>query len=325
VNYYLVANGFENQLFIAENCKGFEEYRENLLKENFVDLMHKSGVNIMDKIVEFAKEINREMNAVIIFSEKELCANACLEIYNLALLTGKMGKRSNGIIALKEKNNSQGLFDMGIYPSLGVGGQPVADKLYQKKLRKKWHIEEMPVKVDTNIHMLLEEGKVRNLFIFGEDPLGCAKNKVKVAGWLSVADFVVVQDMFMTDTAMQADLVLPSSLPFESGGTFTNTQKVIQTIEPVFNPKTAKTSVQQLLDMLAGFELKGPATTGDVMMEAISLLPEKKENQKLAFVFTQDSNCNRFFDYGCDVINKRFEEEFAEAIQTGGSSGAHGL
>ncbi|MEZ5198941.1 MAG: FAD-dependent oxidoreductase [Bacteroidales bacterium] len=103
VNYYLVANGFENGLFIKDNCKGYKEYKETLLKENFVELVEKSGVQFMDKIIEFAKEYNKEMNAIIVYSEKEVCSQAALELKNLAMVTGKLGKTANGLLSLKEK------------------------------------------------------------------------------------------------------------------------------------------------------------------------------------------------------------------------------
>jgi formate dehydrogenase major subunit len=315
VNYYLVANNFENRLFIDDNCSGYEAYKKELLKEDFVGLLHDSGVPFMDNVVEFAKEINREMNAVIVFSEKELCGNAAQEIYNMAMLTGKLGKTANGIIALKEKNNSQGLSDMGITPAYGVGAQPVGDSRFRRKMIKKWHVDKLPETVHDNLFPMLEAGKVKNLFIFGEDPLGCAVNKVKVAGWLSVAEFVVVQDIFLTDTAMEANLILPASLPFESGGTVTNTQKIIQTVDKVFEPVTGKTNVEQLSDMLHMFGLDGAASTDDVLTEAISLLPGKGNRFPLPFISTHGANHRRLFNYGCDIINKRFEEEFKEAFE----------
>ena len=139
-----------------------------------------------------------------------------------------------GLMPLKEKNNSQGLFDMGICPKLGVGSQDINDKDLQKKLKKTWKVKELSDTLNECQYDSLEKGVLKNMFIFGEDPLGCAQNKVKVSGWLSVADFVMVQDYFMTDTAKHADLILPASLPFEMGGSFTNTQKVIQEFETKF-------------------------------------------------------------------------------------------
>lgn len=315
VNYYLVANHFENRLFINDNTQGYEDYKQSLLKENFVDLVEKSGVEYMDMIVEFAKEFNNEMNAVIVYSEKELCATGASELKNLAMITGKLGKTSNGLISLKEKNNSQGLFDMGICPKLGVGTVPVLDKDLQAKMKEKWGVKKLPETVNVSQFDSLEKGMLKNIFIFGEDPLGCAQNKVKVAGWLSVADFIVVQDYFMTETAKHSDLVLPASLPFETGGSFTNTQKVIQEFEAVLPSKVEVDSIGQLNALLAKFGFNGLNSPKEVMSEIISLLPGESPAEKLQFNYTHEQNCNRMFNYGCDTLVKRFEEHFDNALK----------
>ncbi|MBN2173649.1 MAG: molybdopterin-dependent oxidoreductase, partial [Bacteroidales bacterium] len=315
VNYYLVSNGFQNGLFIKDRCEGYEEYKEHLLKENFMDLVNKSGVEFMDQIIEFAKEFNNQMNAIIIFSEKEICADAAFELKNLAMITGKLGKTSMGLMPLKEKNNSQGLFDMGICPKLGVGSQDINDKDLQKKLKQTWKVKELPGTLNSNQYESLENGTLKNMFIFGEDPLGCAQNKVKVSGWLSVADFVMVQDYFMTETAKHADLILPASMPFEMGGSFTNTQKVIQEFEAVLPSKVEMTTLKQLSTLLGKFKLNGYESPKDVMMEAIALLPEEPKDNKLKFQNTEDQNCNRMFNYGCDMVVKRFEEQFKSSLK----------
>lgn len=315
VNYYLVANHFENRLFINDNINGYEEYKQSLLKENFVDLVEKSGVEFMDHIIEFAKEFNKEMNAIIVYSEKEICSAAAFELKNLAMITGKLGKTSNGLISLKEKNNSQGLFDMGICPKLGVGAQPILTPDFQLKMKEKWELKELPQEIHVSQYDSLESGILKNVFIFGEDPLGCAQNKVKVAGWLSIAEFVVVQDYFMTETAKHSDLILPASYPVESGGSFTNTQKVIQEFEEGFKPKTELRSFEQLSALLQKFGIKGHESIKDVMMELISLLPVEKTAEKLQFMYTHDQNCNRMFNYGCDVVVKRFEEHFENSLK----------
>jgi predicted molibdopterin-dependent oxidoreductase YjgC len=315
VNYYLVANGFENSLYIKDHCEGFEEYKEQLLKENFVELLELSGVSIMDKVVEFAKQINREMNAVIVFSEKELCGNTVNELYNLAMITGKLGKTSSGLIALKEKNNSQGLVDMGIYPSFGVGAQQIDNTDFAIKLKKTWKVDDLSEKIDDNLYDLLEEGKLKNVFIFGEDPLGCASNKVKVAGWLSVADFVVVQDYFITDTAREANLILPATLPFETGGSFTNTQKVIQPFEKVMESRVSKPGYEQISEIIGLFGVNSSSSIDHIRTEALSLLPSNQNETRISFKYTNKADCNRFFEFGCDNLNKRFEEEFGNSFK----------
>ena len=132
---------FHNALFIGDNTEGFDTYKKDLMKENFVELVEAAGVEYMDSVIEFAKEYNNEMNAVIIFSEKELCSNACAEIFNLAMTTGKLGKTANGLMSIKEKNNAQGIFDMGICPTLGVGAIDIKDKDLQAAMKKVWKVK----------------------------------------------------------------------------------------------------------------------------------------------------------------------------------------
>ena len=202
---------------------------------------------------------------------------------------------------------------MGVCPSLGVGSQAVNDKKYLDKLSKKWKVKGLPSKINSSIFNFLENGELKNLFIFGEDPLGCAMNKVKVAGWLSVPDFVVVQDYFHTETTTFADLVLPASLPFEIGGSFTNTQKIIQEFEPKFESKLERDSIQQIEDILRLFDIKPTGAVGDVMMEAISLLPLEGKD-KYAFMHSEGGLIRKMFDHGCDSLVKRFAEEFDQAF-----------
>lgn len=315
VNYYLVANNFHNGLFIGDNCEGFAAYKEDLLKENFVDLVEQSGVAFMDSVIEFAKAYNNEMNAVIIFSERELCSNACEELFNLAMITGKLGKTSNGLLSIKEKNNSQGIFDMGICPTLGVGSRSIKDKSLVAAMKKLWKVKTLPKEVNVSQFERLEAGKLRNVFIFGEDPLGCTRDKVKVAGWLTVADFVVVTDYFLTDTAQQADLVMPASFPFESGGTFTNTQKVIQAFEAGFEPASGKSTLEQLAGLMKQFGIKQKATPDAVMAEITKLLSAGESEHEYQFRITREINDCRMFDHGCDNIVKRFDEEFKNAFE----------
>lgn len=314
VNYYLVANNYHNAMFIKDKCTGFEEYKESLLKENFVDLVEKSGVEYMDMIVEFAKEYNRQMNAIIVFSENMLSSNASQEAFNLSLITGKLGKTSSGIISLKEKNNSQGLFDMGVCMKLGVGAAAIDDLKLLTRMKQVWKVNELPTAINPSLYDWLENGKLKNLFIFGEDPLGCGMHKVQVAGWLSIAEFKVVQDYFMTETAKLADLVLPATMPVESGGSFTNTQRVLQVFERELDKPVQKHGWEQIRDILALFGSEEKDNVKDILMEAMSLLPKEEVETKHPFAYTHDDNDLRYYKYGCDNVTKRFEEEFRAAF-----------
>lgn len=312
INYYLVANNFQNSMFINDNCEDFEAYKAELLKENFVELIEKSGIPYMDQIIEFAKEYNNEMNAIILFSEKELSGEVCNELFNLAMICGKLGKTANGLISLKEKNNSQGLFDMGILPEIGVGSQPINDDDFIKQMNESWGTDLK--KTDTDCILIGLEKGFKNFFIFGEDPIGCAKDEAKVKKWFADG-FVMVQDYFMTATAKEADLILPASMPIETGGSYTNTQKIFQEFEAQFSAKVEQLNYQQLNALLALLGVKTKDELIDIRMEALSLLPSNAVSTKIAFKISKEADSTRFFKFGCDHINLRFEEQFEEMMK----------
>ncbi len=311
VNYFLLSSGLQNQLFINDRALGFEEYKAKLMSEDFDDLFEKSGVCCIDEMAQFAKDFNNEQNAVLIFSEKEMSSNVSFELFNLAIITGKLGKTAQGLIALKEKNNSQGVIDMGGCHKIAPGFQPYDDKLVINKLKQKWGVSDIPENINSP-YKLLKNGALSNIFIFGEDPLGCAVNPAEVKVWLEKPDFVMVQDYFLTETALQADLILPASLPFEIGGSFTTTQKRIQKFEKQIESALEIDSPQQLSTLLSKLGVPGFTDMEEVLWEVFSLLPPpvNPEKRKFSLHHTAHENYNRMFAHGCDIVNKRFDDEF---------------
>jgi len=314
VNHYLLTNNLHNAMYINDNCDGYEEYKANVLAEDFNELVKLSGVYNEAVIAKFAKEFINQMDSIIVFSEKEVSANASLELFNLNMITGKLGKTASGLIALKEKNNSQGLFDMGIMPNLGVGSTPINNADYVELMKKDWKIDSLPTTINENLYTSLEEGKFKNIFVFGEDPMGTAKDKNEVASWFKTADFVMVQDNFMTETAKEANLILPASMLIESGGSFANTQKAILEFDAEFKSKVDALSYEQLTNILEKFGVKCKTKLEDIRMEAISFLSLVKQD-KLRFIHTKGDNNNRIFEHGCDYIVKYFDDDFAAAFE----------
>ena len=317
VNHYILSNNLENKIFIQDNVTGYDDYKKALLTEDFNDLMKKSGVFFEKRLIDFANDFNNEMNAVIIFAEKNLSSNTCQEIFNLALLTGKLGKKSSGLISIKEKNNSQGLFDMGISPGLAIGNVDVLQIDIIEKLKKTWHVDTLSSNVNENLYELLDTGKTKNLFIFGEDPVGCAINKPEMINLINKSSFKVVLDYFITETATVADLILPASFPFETGGSYSNTQKYVIPFEMQYETKLTKKTYQQLIDLMNKFGIKNRVDlTNNISIEISSLLfnnPEKRESFKLNH--SNEEKDNKLFNYGCDYLNKKFEESFLDSFK----------
>ncbi|MBE9469390.1 MAG: molybdopterin-dependent oxidoreductase [Bacteroidetes bacterium] len=312
VNHYLVSKNLHNKMFINDLCENYETYKTSLLKENFDALVTASGVCCKDEIIEFAKDYNHQMNAIIVFSEKEISANASLELFNLSMITGKLGKTNSGLISLKEKNNSQGLIDMGINPKFGVGYHPISEQSLINKEKEIWNINELS-SISFNQKELLENGKIKNLFIFGEDPIGCAFDNKTIVKLLSKTEFIMVSDNFMSETAQQADLILPASFPLETNGSFTNTQKFIQQFTKQIKAKVERTLLEQLSDLFNKFGFKQSSSAYDIMMETVSLFTDKKNNYK--FIVTDKDNNNKMFDHACDYLTKNFIDGFNKTFE----------
>lgn len=304
VSHYILTNGEENMLFINGRVNGYEDFKIDTLKLDYAELVTKSGVS-EKAISQFAKQYLNEQRNIIVFAEKNIDGETAQEIKNLALITGKLGKTSCGIIALKEKNNSHGIIDMGAKSNISVGGAKVENSI--SKMQNVWNVSDLNSTVH-NVETLLEAGIVKNAFIFGEDPIGCAVDVDEVKEQFSKMSFVMVQDYFMTETAKQADLILPSSTPLESGGTFTNTQKYIQQFDKKFSSKVEKLNLDQLFDMAMLFGVNGLHDAGDVNLEIVKFL--NSGEKELELVSTDESSESSKFKYSCDIIEKIFDEEF---------------
>ncbi|MEA3316375.1 MAG: molybdopterin-dependent oxidoreductase [Bacteroidota bacterium] len=312
VNHYILSNGIENRMFIKGRTSDFEKYKNELLNNNYNELVDKSGLSYED-IEKFAVQYNKEMNAIILFSEKEVSPNISKEIFNLALITGKLGKNASGIISLKEKNNSQGLFDMGINEDAGIGYQDINDKSYIKNLKKKWEIDELPAENAKPILESLNDIEIKNFYIFGEDPIGCATDKEMVQKWFSEAEFILVQDNFITETAKEANIILPSTFPYETSGSYSNTQRNIQLFKKQVKSKVEDENYKQILTILKEFGFDSLKTSIDVRSEAMSLFPKNKD-KKYKLTITDGDNYERLFNHGCDYIVKYFDDKFDDAF-----------
>ncbi|MFU0853461.1 formate dehydrogenase subunit alpha [Kluyvera cryocrescens] len=165
---------------------------------------------------------------------------------SLALLTGNLGRESVGVGPVRGQNNVQGACDMGVLPNQFPGYQDVVDPAVREKFANAWGIDAslMDDKVGVRItevpHLALE-GKVKAYYIMGEDPLQTEADLGLVRKGFEALDFVVVQDIFMTKTAEQADVLLPATSWGEHGGVFTcadrGFQRFEKAIEPTYNVK----------------------------------------------------------------------------------------
>ncbi len=313
-NHHLLSCNKHNSLFIDDRTSGFDKYRERLLKEDFNHIAALSGVDT-DTIKHFAEEYNRNQHAVIIFSENSVGSATSAEIQNLTMITGKAGKRASGLIALKPQCNSQGVFDMGIEPGYGVAQRDITDKTFVDLMKSVWKLSTFPEYNNTkSIANKLDESSVNTMFIFGEDPIGCSNDKDRTDKWFENSDFIMVQDYFMSETALKADLILPATFPYETGGSYTNSQKIVQQFEKSIKSGADVPSWKQLSEITA---LLGGATmqsVDDIRLEMFSFLVTN-DTEKIAFISETYTDDDCLFNYGCSTLEKEMSNYFNNRLK----------
>lgn len=160
-------------------------------------------------------------------------------IANLAMLCGNVGILGGGVNPLRGQNNVQGACDMGALPNVYTGYQKVIDPKAQKSMKKAWGVEKLPQNPGLTVTEMMEKAYNRDLkvlYIIGENPMVSDPDLNHAKESLESLDFLVVQDIFMTDTAEIADVVLPSASFAEKDGTFTNTERKVQRVRKAVKP-----------------------------------------------------------------------------------------
>jgi formate dehydrogenase alpha subunit len=201
-------------------------------------------------------------------------------IANLAMLCGKVGVEGGGCNPLRGQNNVQGACDMGaLFNSLPGYGGLNNDEMF-KRYEEAWKVTlpRRPGKPATEVWDNVLKGEIRGLYIFGEDPAVADPNIAHVHKALEKADFVVVQDIFLTDTAKAADVVLPAACYAEKDGTFACTERRVQRVRKAVEPPgEAKADWQIFCDLSRkmGYEMKYNSAE-EIFEEIRSLLPQYK-------------------------------------------------
>ena len=156
-------------------------------------------------------------------------------LISLCLMTGNVGKPGSGLHPLRGQNNVQGASDAGLIPMVFPDYQPVSDATIRQKFETAWGrtLDDKPGLTVVEIMKAALAGSIRGMYILGENPFISDPNSNKVRKALSALDFLVVQDIFLTETAEFADVILPASSYFEKSGTYTNTDRRVQVGRPV--------------------------------------------------------------------------------------------
>jgi len=277
----ILSEGLEDKEFIKERTEGFEELKE-VVKKYTPEYVEKiTGVS-KELLIEAARMFAEVKSSSIVYSmgitQHTTGVDNVVSCANLAMLTGNVGRLSTGVNPLRGQVNVQGACDVGALPNVYSGYQSVADENVRTKFEKAWRTKLPQNSGLTVVEMMNEaaKGNLKAMYIMGENPMLSDPDINHVKEALENLEFLVVQDIFLTETAQLADVVLPGASYAEKDGTFTATDRRVQRIRKAIDPVGESKPDWQIVCELARkmgsgeFEYSSPA---EIMDEIASVTP----------------------------------------------------
>ena len=277
---YILDRGWQQQDFIDQWVEKFDEQRESLQAYTLEFAERRTGIPAA-KLMQIAEEISHAESVCILWAMgvTQHCggSDTSTAISNLLLLTGNYMRPGTGAYPLRGHNNVQGASDFGSMPDAYPGYQKVGDGEARAKFEAGWGVTLPTTKGLDNRQMMesILQGKLRSMYIKGEDTITSDSNAGEVASALSKLDFLVLQDINFSETCAFADVILPASPSLEKDGTFTNTERRVQRIYKALDPLGESKPDWQILQLIAnrlgaGWKYEHPS---EIMAEAASLAP----------------------------------------------------
>ena len=237
----IIDNDLQDDEFIKNRTKGFDELKETVQKydlETVSEITHISPETIKELAIEYASANKAAIVYSLGITEHSHGADNVMSTANLAMLTGNIGRQGTGINPLRGQNNVQGACDMGALPSDYVGYRKVADQETTDWFNE-YYGTNLPAKPGLTLVEMMNaahSGDLKVLYIHGEDPVLSDADIQHTKEALGNLEMLIVQELFMTDTAQCADVVLPAAGWGEQEGTFTNGERRVQCLHKAQEP-----------------------------------------------------------------------------------------
>jgi len=267
--------------FINKRTEGFAAYSSSLGPEIVNRAIEQTGIS-EEQLRLAARAFATAESAAIISTAGDNAQEGDYRLVtaltNLALLTGNVGRENCGLYLPYSENNLQGSADMGALPAVLTGYQPLKEKKVRDNFSRAWKVElcEQPGLSAAALFSGAEKTAIKAMLVMGENPAACGDQHQAAAEILRNLDFLVVQDLFMTETAMLADVILPSAGFAEKTGTYTNVGRRVQLNRAAIDPPGSAQPDWAILAELAGWlgfewDYDGP---GDIFAEMAALTPQ---------------------------------------------------
>ncbi len=275
--YYIVSEGLEDKEFIANRTEGYDDFANHIKRLDIDKMEAVTGVDrerVRAAAIAYATAPNAMSFHGLGVTEHSQGTFTVQQIADLAMITGNIGRRGVGVNPLRGQNNVQGAADMGAQPHQGAGyldvTKPEINRLYIDFYRG----VDIPLEIGYKIPEMFDAaiaGDLKSIWIIGEDVVQTDPNTTKVIKALKSLDLLIVQELFMTETAKIADVVLPGASFLEKSGTFTNGERRVQRVNKVVEPiGNAKADGQIIVDVMQRMDYDQPDYAPDTMLEEIS-------------------------------------------------------
>jgi len=276
----IIDEGLLDEEFVARRTDNFEAFDESLKKYTLEYVEKTTGVTGQD-IRAAARLYAKASRAAIVYgtgiTQHTTGTDGVGALANLALLTGNIGRKGGGVYALQRENNGQGACDMGTLPKFLPGYQSVTDAQARERFEERWgaSLPAEPGLTTLEIMEQVKKGKIKGMYIMGENPILSFPNSRRITEILTSLDFLVVQDMFLTETAKLANVVLPAASFAEKEGTFTNFEGRVNRVRRAIKPIGESLPDWEIILRLAE-KMGSPmqySSLQDVMSEIEELVP----------------------------------------------------
>jgi formate dehydrogenase alpha subunit len=273
---HILAQGLENREFIAQRTKSFDAVREAVAPYTPERAQAITGVPAA-LIREAAERYARGPNTTTLWAmglTQHLTGHDMVtSLLNLILATGMIGRWGAAMMPVRGQNNVQGASDMGAIPFVYPDYQSVSDPAMREKFARVWGVEaeRMSLTPGLKVTEMTQEGSpIRALYIMGENPIISDPDIAHAEAWFRSIQFLAVQDLFLTETARYADVVLPGASFAEKDGTFVNTERRIQLARKAINPPgKARADWEIIVDLSNRLGLPTRFRSPDEVMEEI--------------------------------------------------------
>ncbi len=234
--HVIINENLQDASFVAERTEGFEEMKALVAKYTPEYVESITGIPAQ-QLIEAARLYAKAKVGNIVYCmgiTQHTCGTDNVKsLANLAMLCGNLGMRGGGVNPLRGQNNVQGACDMGGLPNVFTAYQPVTNEDTSQKMAVAWGVDGLSTSIGmkaTDMIPAAHEGRLKALYVIGENPLVSDPDLNHAEDSLKHLDLLVVQDLFLTETARLADVVLPSRCFAEKDGTFSNTERRVQRV-----------------------------------------------------------------------------------------------